>query len=56
MYEIPSNYKIEKCTITKDTVLNKSKPEIVINENKQKDLQKKVLKKKSKENSSKETA
>lgn len=56
MYEIPSNYKIEKCTITKDTVLNKSKPEIVINENKQKDLQKKVLKKKSKENSNKETA
>ncbi len=56
MYEIPSNYKIEKCTITKDTVLNKSKPEIVINENKQKDLQKKVLKKKSKGNSSKETA
>ena len=35
MYEIPSNPKIEKCIITKDTVLNKEKPEIVINETKQ---------------------
>ena len=34
MYEIPSNPKIAKVTITKDTVENNSKPEIVIDENK----------------------
>jgi len=32
MFEIPSNSNIEKCIITKETVLGKSKPEIVINE------------------------
>ena len=32
MYEIPSNPKISKCTITKETVLDKSAPEIVIDE------------------------
>lgn len=35
MYEIPSNPKIVKCTITEDTVNNLAKPEIVIDENKQ---------------------
>ena len=35
MYEIPSNPKIEKCIITKETVLNKEKPKIIINESKQ---------------------
>ena len=35
MYDIPSNPKIEKCIITKETVENKAKPEIVINENKE---------------------
>ena len=34
MFEIPSNPKIEKCIITKETVLNKKEPEIIINENK----------------------
>ncbi len=34
MFEIPSNPKIEKCIITKDTVENNSKPKIVENENK----------------------
>ena len=34
MYDIPSNQKIAKCIITKDTVLNNSKPEIIIDENK----------------------
>ena len=35
MYEIPSNPKIVKCTVTKDTVVNHAKPEYVIDENKQ---------------------
>ena len=35
MFDIPSNPKIEKCVITKETVLNKAQPEIVINENKE---------------------
>ncbi len=34
MYDIPSNPKIAKCIITKDTILNNSKPEIIIDENK----------------------
>ena len=33
MFEIPSNSKIEKCIITKETVEGKEKPEVVINEN-----------------------
>ncbi len=35
MFSIPSNPKIEKCTVTKETVLDGKEPEIVINENKQ---------------------
>lgn len=35
MFEVPSNPKIEKCTITKDTVLNGTGPELVINEKKE---------------------
>lgn len=34
MYDIPSDYKIAKCIITKETILNNEKPEIVIDENK----------------------
>ena len=33
MFDIPSNPKIEKCIITKNTVLGDGKPELVINEN-----------------------
>ncbi len=44
MYEIPSNPNIEKCTITKETVLNGVEPETVINE--QKTVQKPMVKKK----------
>lgn len=33
MFDIPSNPQIEKCIITKDTVVNNQEPEIVINEN-----------------------
>ena len=32
MFEIPSNPKIAKCTITRDTVLNGKEPEVVIDE------------------------
>ena len=45
MFEIPSNPKIEKCTITKDTVLNNAGPELIINENKE---EKTVLREKKK--------
>ena len=34
MFEIPSTPNISKCIITKDTVLNKAKPQIEIDENK----------------------
>lgn len=44
MYEIPSNPNIEKCTVTKDTVLNGAEPEIVINE--QKTVRKPMVKRK----------
>lgn len=44
MYEIPSNPNIEKCIITKDTVLNNAGPETVINEGKT--VRKPVVKKK----------
>ena len=40
MYDIPSNEKIVKCTITKDTVLNKTSPELVIDENKKREVPK----------------
>jgi ATP-dependent Clp protease ATP-binding subunit ClpX len=35
MFDIPSNPKIEKCIVTKETVNEKTKPEIIINENKE---------------------
>lgn len=35
MFEIPSNPLIEKCIITKETVLNKENPKIIINTNKE---------------------
>ncbi len=34
MFEIPSDKRIEKCIITKETVTQTKNPEIVINENK----------------------
>lgn len=45
MFEIPSNPNIEKCIITKETVLNKKDPEVVINEEKGKTTQFKINKK-----------
>ena len=35
MFDIPSNPKIEKCIVTKETVLEKKAPKLVINENKE---------------------
>ena len=34
MFDIPSNPKIEKCIVTKETVLEKKAPKLIINENK----------------------
>ena len=48
MYDIPSNEKIAKCIITKETVNNKSLPELVIDENKKREVPKQVKKVKSK--------
>ncbi len=44
MYEIPSNPNIEKCTITKETVLYKAEPKVIINE--EKTVRKSIIKKK----------
>ena len=35
MFEVPSNPKIEKCIITKETVANKEAPKIIINNNRE---------------------
>jgi len=45
MYDIPSNPKIEKCIITKETVSSGAVPELIINENKV--IKKKAIKKKT---------
>lgn len=52
MFDVPSNNKIEKCIITKNTVLNHEQPKLVINENKQqknKTKKKKVIDKDKKQ-------
>lgn len=54
MYEVPSNYKIAKCVITKDTVVNKEKPELVIDENKKEKAR--TVKRTNKNVSNQETA
>ena len=36
MFDIPTNPKIEKCIITKETVEKKAGPKLIINENKEK--------------------
>ena len=50
MYDIPSNPKIAKCIITKETVLEKKQPEIIIDENKTEKNKKKVTKNKKVDN------
>ncbi len=54
MFEIPSNFKITKCTITKEVVTEGKKPVIEIDENKQKSTIK--VKKKVKQSKAQETA
>lgn len=56
MFEIPSNPNIEKCIITKETVLNKTEPKIIenINKNEQKEIKNK--KRQMPQNTKKETA
>ena len=54
MYEIPSNPKIAKCIITKETVESKHQPKLVIDENKKKEPIK--IKKKSNHSKNQETA
>ncbi len=54
MFEIPSNPKIEKCIITKDTVLNGKSPTVFVNNNK--DITKLTKKVKAKTNKNIETA
>ena len=54
MFDIPSNPKIEKCIITKETVEGKEGPKLVLNENKTSKRMK--IKKKSIETSKSETA
>ena len=57
MYDIPSNKKIAKCIITKDTVLENKKPEIIIDENKKPvTLTKQTNKKKIRKRDASETA
>ena len=47
MFEIPSNPNIEKCIITKETVLNKAEPKIIenVNKNEQKEIKNKKQRK-----------
>jgi len=54
MFEIPSNPKIEKCIITKDTVINGEEPKVIINDNKE--IAKKTKKVKAKTSHNIETA
>ncbi len=54
MYDIPSNPKIAKCIITKETVEEKSQPQLIIDENKKREPVK--LKKKIKSAKTEETA
>ena len=57
MYDIPSDYKIAKCIITKETILNNAKPEIIIDENKNPvTITKKAKNKKTNNNKNSETA
>ena len=50
MYEIPSNYKIAKCIITRDSIENNAKPKLIIDENRTEHVLPANKKKKSKDN------
>ena len=54
MFEIPSNSDIERCVITKETVINGEEPQIYINKNKSSNRTTRKIKTKS--NNDMETA
>lgn len=56
MFEIPSNPDIEKCIITKKTVLENAGPELVVSEHKEETKKNKKKKRQVPENQEKETA
>ena len=56
MFEIPSNPKIAKCTITRDTVLNGKEPEVVIDETREVSANNTTDIRKAKPDNQKETA
>ena len=56
MFEIPSNPNIEKCIVTKETVLNKAEPKIIENVNKNEQKEIKNKKRQMPQNNKKETA
>ena len=56
MFEIPSNPNIEKCIVTKETVLNKAEPKIIENVNKNEQKEIKNKKRQMPQNTKKETA
>ncbi|MCI8655068.1 MAG: AAA domain-containing protein, partial [Clostridia bacterium] len=48
MFEIPSNPKVEKCIISKETVLENKEPEVIIDENREVEETKGISKKRKK--------
>ena len=56
MFEIPSNPKIAKCIITKDTVINGNEPEVVIDESRQEKINNSIDIRKAKPRIKQETA
>ena len=56
MFDVPSNPNIEKCIITKETVLENAKPDVVINENKQRETDLKNTKRQVPNKKKKESA
>ena len=54
MFDIPSNPKIEKCIITRETVVEGKEPDLVINEERKE--KRHIKRKKVIENKQKETA
>ena len=56
MFEIPSNPKIAKCIITKDTVINGNEPEVVIDESRQEKINNSTVIRNAKPSLKQETA
>lgn len=56
MFEIPSNPNIEKCIITKETVLENNEPKVILNENRESKTEIKNKKRQIPQKSKKETA